>query len=80
MPTGHTTRLPHSTCDRETLRVVAVAYRRVRRLGEQDLLPALRGNRRRGGTRERAWPLNMPTGFHFWNSSGTGDKISIETR
>ena len=37
MPTGHTTPLPLSTWDRDTLRAVAVAYRRVRRLGERDL-------------------------------------------
>ena len=32
MPTGHTTPLPLATWDRDTLRAVAVAYRRVRRL------------------------------------------------
>ena len=37
MPTGHTTPLPLSTSDRDTLRAVALAYRRVRRLGERDL-------------------------------------------
>jgi len=37
MPIDHSTRLPLSTWDRETLRAVAVAYRRVRRLGERDL-------------------------------------------
>jgi hypothetical protein len=37
MPTGHTTPLPLSTWDRDTLRAVAVAYRHVRRLGERDL-------------------------------------------
>ena len=37
MPTGHTTPLPLSTWDRDTLRAVAVAYRRVRRLGARDL-------------------------------------------
>ena len=37
MPTGHTTQLPLSTWDRDTLRAVAVAYRRVWRLGERDL-------------------------------------------
>ena len=37
MPIDHATRLPLSTWDRETLREVAVAYRRVRRLGELDL-------------------------------------------
>jgi hypothetical protein len=36
VPTGHTTRLPLSTWDRETLR--AVAYRHHRRLGARDLL------------------------------------------
>jgi hypothetical protein len=33
--TGHTT-LPLSTWDRDTLRAVVIAYRRVRRLGERD--------------------------------------------
>jgi hypothetical protein len=37
MPTGHTTPLPLSTWDRDTLRAVAIAYRRSRRLGERDL-------------------------------------------
>ena len=41
MPTGHTTPLPLSTWDHDTLRAVAVAYRRVRRLGARDL-PARR--------------------------------------
>ena len=35
--TGPTTPLPLSTWDRDTLRAVALAYRRVRRLGERDL-------------------------------------------
>jgi hypothetical protein len=42
MPTGHTTPLPLSTWDRDTLRAIAVAYRRIRRLGDRDL-PARRG-------------------------------------
>ena len=37
MPVDHSTRLPLSTWDREILQAVAVAYRRVRRLGERDL-------------------------------------------
>jgi hypothetical protein len=37
MPTGHTTPLPLWNWDRDTLRAVAIAYRRVRRLGERDL-------------------------------------------
>ena len=37
MPTGHTTPLPLSTWDRDTLRAVAIRYRRVRRLEERDL-------------------------------------------
>ena len=37
MPTGHTTPLPLSTWDRETLRAVAIAYRHHRRLGARDL-------------------------------------------
>ena len=37
LPIDHSTRLPLTTWDRETLRAVAVAYRRVRRLGERDL-------------------------------------------
>ena len=37
MPTGRTTPLPLSTWDRDTLRTVAVAYRRVRRLRDRDL-------------------------------------------
>jgi hypothetical protein len=37
MPIDHSTRLPLSTWDSETLRAVAVAYRRVRGLGERDL-------------------------------------------
>jgi hypothetical protein len=37
MPVDHSTRLPLSTWDREVLREVAVAYRRVRRFGERDL-------------------------------------------
>ena len=37
MPTDHTAPLPLSTWDRDTLRAVALAYRRVRRLGERDL-------------------------------------------
>ena len=38
MPTGHTTPLPLSTWDRDTLRAVALAYRHHRRLGARDLL------------------------------------------
>ena len=34
---GHTTPLPLSTWDRDTLRAVALAYRRIRRFGERDL-------------------------------------------
>ena len=41
MPIDHSTRLPLSTWDHETLREVAVAYRRMRWLGERDL-PARR--------------------------------------
>ncbi len=37
MPIDHSTRLPLSTWDRDTLRAVAVAYRRLRRLGALDL-------------------------------------------
>ena len=37
MPTGHTTPLPLSTWDRETLVAVALTYRRIRRLGARDL-------------------------------------------
>jgi|GEM_PF-5583618 hypothetical protein len=37
MPTGHTTPLPLTTWDRDTLRAVAVAYRQHRRLGARDL-------------------------------------------
>ena len=37
MPIDRNTQLPLSTWDRETLRAVALAYRRVRRLGERDL-------------------------------------------
>jgi len=37
MPTGHTTPLPLSTWNRDTLVAVALAYRRVRRLGARDL-------------------------------------------
>ena len=37
MPTGHTTPLPLSSWDRDTLIAVAIAYRRVRRLGARDL-------------------------------------------
>ncbi len=36
MPTGHTTPLPLSTWDGDTLRAVAVAYRQHRRLGARD--------------------------------------------
>jgi len=36
MPTGHTTPLPLSTWDRDTLRAVAVIYRQYRRLGAQE--------------------------------------------
>ena len=38
MPTGHTTPLPLSTWDRDTLVAVATAYRQVSRLGERDLV------------------------------------------
>jgi hypothetical protein len=37
MRTGHTTPLPLSTWDRDTLRAVAVAYRHHRRLGSRDM-------------------------------------------
>jgi hypothetical protein len=37
MPTGHTTPLPLSTWDRETLVAVALTYRRMHRLGALDL-------------------------------------------
>jgi hypothetical protein len=37
MPTGHTTPLPLSTWNRDTLRAVAIAYRHRRRLGAPDL-------------------------------------------
>ena len=37
MPTGHTTPVPLSTWDRDTLSAVAIAYRRMRRLGARDL-------------------------------------------
>jgi len=41
MPIDHSTRLPLSTWDRETLRAVAVAYRRVRRLSAAGAAGAL---------------------------------------
>jgi len=37
MPTGHTTPLPLTTWDRDTLVEVALAYRRERALGARDL-------------------------------------------
>jgi hypothetical protein len=53
MPTGHTTPLPLTTWDPETLRTVAIAYRRVPRLGERDL--------RARGAAEAAYSERHPT-------------------
>ena len=49
MPTGHTIPLPLRTWDRDTLRAVALAYRRVCRLGERDLTARGRGRGRGPG-------------------------------
>jgi hypothetical protein len=51
MPIDHSTRLPLTTWDRETLRAVAVAYRRVRRLGAL----ALTRGRRCSTSRTSRW-------------------------
>ena len=53
MPTGHTTPLPLTTWDRDTLRAVAIAYRHHQRLGARDLLGR--------NAAERAYPERHPT-------------------